>query len=667
MNNNKEPVRLLTLERTQNDSERWVKLFRNAGHPARIQQVESPEALEEALSTGLWDLLLTVETTPLLNARQALSTIRRLNIDVPVILALDESDPDTIAQWLEMGARDAIDKEHEQHIFQAILREKRELLNRRQAQRLKKELSDTEQRCQLLLDNASQAIAYVHEGMHIDANQAYLELFGYDDLDELSCIPLIDMIAPQDQALFKNLIKHFKPGTEQPAVDCSLNDASSNPFPATVLLSDAVFDGEPCIQVLVKVAQSAQTAEEEEGIDLLPRQTFLNLLESDNSPETLAYLQLDNYDHIRQSAGVDGSVAVQESVTRLLTEHLPASQLSHYGDEVYLAAISNDDLSALEPLRAAIEGELISTNNQTLYTSVSIGLAEQQKKAGKHSFLERARIASDLVREQGGNQVSQFSQSALDSKKADDGNTLAIIRQALEHDNFRLLFQPIISVTGEGQEQYEVLLRLLDPKGKEVPASEFIPAAEDNELMPFIDRWVIRQAVKQLAKKYRDGHEVRLMIHISTASLDDPEFADRLGRLLEAASLPGHLLTMQMTEEIIHQHLRQVVQFAESIKHLGCRIAMTQFSGESRSVKILQHLDVSFVKLDSMFTERLERNDDSQTKKVTNNLKDLNKTIIMPRVENAQTLTSIWQLGVDYVQGHYLQPPLEAMTYDFSG
>ncbi|KEQ11749.1 EAL domain-containing protein [Endozoicomonas numazuensis] len=670
MNNNKQPVRLLTLETSRNEAERWVKLFRNSGLPARVQQIDTLDDLEEALTTGLWDLLLTVEETPMLNAEQVLSSVQRLKLDIPVIVSVQDSKPDVIRHWLEKGAGDAIHHTHEEHMLHAILREKTGQESRQQLQKLQKELSDLEQRCQLLMDNASQAIAYVHEGMHIDTNPSYIELFGYEDPDDLAGMPLIDMIATQDQPLFKNLIKHFKPGDEQPAVECQLMSAEGQAFPATVLLSDAVFDDEQCIQVLVKastpVSVTTTVAHQEEGSILVPRKLFTAHLNTDQEPETLAYFKLDNYDSIRENIGIDGSIAVQETISRLFYELLPDSTATHYGDEVYLINIHEKNIAALEPLREALEKELITAGQQTLYSTASIGLAERGQECDGQTLLERACFACQMATNDGGNKLEFFSQSAIDNQKASNGDTVAIIRQALENDSFRLLFQPVISVTGDGQGYYEVLLRLLDQKGKEVPAGEFISAAEDSDLMPFIDRWVIRQSVKLLSRKLRNGDDTRLMIHISQASLDDEEFADRLSRLLEAADVPGHMIILQMTERLIHQHLNQVMTFAERLKPVGCKFSMTQFSGESRSMKIMEHLDLMFVRLDSLFTEKLERNDDSYLKKATNNLKSLNKVIIMPRVENAQTLTSIWQLGVDYVQGHYLQPPLESMTYDFS-
>ncbi|WP_422136271.1 EAL domain-containing protein [Endozoicomonas sp. ALD040] len=670
MNNNKQPVRLLTLETSRNEAERWVKLFRNSGLPARVQHLETLDELEEALNTGLWDLLLTVEETPMLNAEQVLSSIRRLKLDIPVIVSVHDNKPDMIKHWLEKGAGDAIHHCHEEHMLHAILREKASQERRQQLQKLQKELNDLKQRCQLLMDNTSQAIAYVHEGMHIDTNPSYIKLFGYEDPDDLAGMPLIDMIASQDQPLFKNLIKHFKPGDEQPAVECQLINAEDQTFSATVLLSDAVFDDEPCIQVIVKASAPASATttvvHQEDDSILIPRKHFTSVLNSEQEPETLAYLRLDNYDSIRENIGIDGSIAVQETISRLLCEHVPESTATHYGDEVYLINVHEKNITDLEPLRKALENELISAGQQTLFTTASIGLAENGQECDGQAMLERARLACHLAACSGGNKLEFFSQSAIDNQKACNGDTVAIIRQALENDSFRLLFQPVISVAGDGPGYYEVLLRLLDQKGREVPAGEFINAAEDSDLMPFIDRWVIRQSVKLLSRKLRNGEDTRLMIHISQASLDDEEFTERLSRLLQAADVPGHMIILQMAERLIHQHLNQVKSFAERLQPVGCQFAMTQFSGESRSMRIMEHLDLVFVKLDYLFTEKLDRNDDAHLRKATKNLKSLNKVIIMPGVENAQTLTSIWQLGVDYMQGHYLQPPLESMTYDFS-
>ncbi len=668
MNNTTRPVRLLTLEKSRNDAERWVKLFRAAGKPARVHQINSVEELEEALVTGLWDLLLSVEETPMVKADQAIACIKRLKLDIPVILSVNEKNSSIVKHWLDFGAADVVHNAHEEHMLHAILREISSLEYREQVLRLKKNLKDTEQRCQLLMDNAGHAIAYVHEGMHIDANPSYLELFGYSDPDDLAGMPLIDMVAAEDQPLFKSLIKHFKPGHEQPAVSCKLVDTAGDNFGATVILSEAVFEDEPCIQILVKAAaQPVSVTVQPESQPTQSRHDFLALLESeDHSPEILAYLKLENYDEIRQTAGIEGSVAVQDSIVELLSKHLPESQVTHYGDEVYLIAVNQNELGALTPLLEAIDKALISSGSQTIYTTASVGLAENNQDSSEKNFLERAQFACQLALEQGGNRIETFSQKSIDVKKASNGDMLAMIRQALENDSFRLSFQPIVSVTGEGLNYYEVLLRMADQNGKEIPAAEFISAAEESDMMPFIDRWVVRNAIKQLAKKFRKGDSVRLMVHISQASLEDKTFSEQLARLLNAAELPGHMLTLQMTDRMVQQHLRQVIRFVEQLKPLGCKFAMTQFSGEPRSLKVLEHIDMPFVKLDSLFTEKLERNDDSQLKKVTNNLKRLNKVIIMPKVESAQTLTSIWQIGVDYVQGYYLQPPMEAMTYDFS-
>ncbi len=88
MDYRKQTIRLLALEDSPNDVERWVKLFRSAGMPPRVQHISSIETMEEALKEQHWDVVLSSEETPKLNAQQVLSIIEKHQIDIPVIVTL---------------------------------------------------------------------------------------------------------------------------------------------------------------------------------------------------------------------------------------------------------------------------------------------------------------------------------------------------------------------------------------------------------------------------------------------------------------------------------------------------------------------------------------------------------------------------------------------------
>src|SRR5690606_18924724 len=109
-----------------------------------------------------------------------------------------------------------------------------------------------------------------------------------------------------------------------------------------------------------------------------------------------------------------------------------------------------------------------------------------------------------------------------------EGNSIEAIQKALEENRFRLLFQPIINLRGEGEEHYEVFLRMLDKDDKEVSPYDFLPPAGPSDMAIKIDRWVILQTIRQLAAHRTSGHDTRLMINVTGETLQDKTFSSWL-------------------------------------------------------------------------------------------------------------------------------------------
>ena len=111
--------------------------------------------------------------------------------------------------------------------------------------------------------------------------------------------------------------------------------------------------------------------------------------------------------------------------------------------------------------------------------------------------------------------------------------------------------------------------------------------------------------------------------------------------------------------------MKRIVDLAEAIHNIGCQLAITRFQGDSRSMKMLKHLDIQFVRLDGSFTSKLDENNDEDIIKMLDILKEQNIRSIVPKVESTQTLAHLWRMGVDYAQGYYIQGPMETMDFDF--
>ena len=254
---NQTPVRLLILDNSQNSAEELIELLRNSGRATRAQQIESHESLQSLLQGQTWDLFLSKSEANDVTAEQAIALVKEFESDIPFILLADDNNVGSITDGLRMGATDVALEDDDDRLILIINRELDNLENRRARRTAEIELKETERRNQLLLDSSKAAIAYVHDGMHIFANSAYCELFGYDDFDDLEIVPLVDLIAPDKQGDFKKFLKSFNDQEDASAgYQCIHSDGTE--ISTQINLSHAQYDGEPCTQVIIRPTDDGQ-------------------------------------------------------------------------------------------------------------------------------------------------------------------------------------------------------------------------------------------------------------------------------------------------------------------------------------------------------------------------------------------------------------------------
>ena len=247
----KKTIRLLILEDSQNEAERLVSLFRNAGQATRVHRLTSSDDLAEALKQT-WDLLINAPQSENLDPSEAINAIRRQAKDIPIIQLTAGNDAEAITEALMLGAQDALPQGEDEWLLLVANRELANLEERRARRSAEVALREAEKRCQLLLDSSVDAIAYVHDGMHIYANRAYLELFGYDDVEDLEGMPMIDLISSADQSRFKTFLKNYQSMEGSAELACGGVRADGDTLKTRMHFSPAAYDGEPCIQVVIR-------------------------------------------------------------------------------------------------------------------------------------------------------------------------------------------------------------------------------------------------------------------------------------------------------------------------------------------------------------------------------------------------------------------------------
>ncbi|MBD9501478.1 EAL domain-containing protein [Pseudomonas sp. PDM23] len=691
MANEKKTIRLLILEDSQNEAERLVSLFRNAGRATRVHRITSSEDLTDILPQG-WDLLIAAPEAEALDPSEALGAIRRQAKDIPFIQLVSGTESDAVTEALALGAQDALPQGEDERLILVANRELANLEERRARRSAEVALREAEKRCQLLLDSSVDAITYVHDGMHIYANRAYVGLFGYEDAEELEGMPMIDLIAGCDQANFKDFLKGYhlsKESTEDNAdLACSGIRSDGQAFAARMTFSPATYDGEPCIQVVIRAesdnAQLEEKLREVSSQDLVTglynRAHFLDLMDSAveravtaGQPATFAYMQLDRAQALQLDLGVASIDLLLADLGNLLRGQFPEpAQLARLSDDVFAVLLPGEAPEHSAPrfhsLLKKIEGHLFDIHGRSAQVTLSIGTAGLDEKTTRaQEVIERAHRGADEVAQKNGNGLKVFNPADELAAAAYRGDISAIIRQALEQNSFRLLFQPIISLRGDTHEHYEVLLRLLNPQGEEVPPADFLNAAKASGLAEKIDRWVLLNSIKLLSEHRAKGHETKLFVHLSSSSLQDPELLPWLSVALKASRLPADALIIQISEPDAIAFLRQAKVLSQGLAELHCQIALCQFGCALNPFNTLKHMNVDFVKVDGSYVQDLNIPENQENlKTLMASLHAQAKLTIVPMVESATALATLWQAGANYIQGRYLQGPSQAMDYDFA-
>ncbi len=690
-------IRLLILNNSRPEAERLISMLHNAGIPNRAQHVDSEEALTKLLQEQPWDLLIAHDQTTNITPLAAIKQINRLNKDVPIILLYDEDTGSSVVEGMKMGAVDVVQLDDDQHLLLVI---QRELSNReaRQARRVAdRRFREAERRSQQLLDSSRDAIAYVQDGLYLYANESFAELFGYEDKDDIECLPIIDMVDEADQGKLKSFLKEFTfRGDEAGAATLEFQGVRHDGSPARINLevSHVTYDEEPCIQFLAKArieqtssanneelaAQIKQIKWQDVVTGLYNRQYMIDHLErvidslDDKASLSLLYIDIDQFvERVQTSVGVaSADMVLMDLATLLRAQAGEADVLARFGDTAFtflLSDIRPDDAEKKAvALCKALEDHIVDIDGKTLQLTGSIGVAllnENSTSAG--AVLEQALMAMEKARTAGGNRALLFEPD-ISRDETDEKNIVAAIQHALDNDRFRLLFQPIISLRGSEEEYYEVYLRMINDKGEEISPNKFLESAINIGACTKIDRWVILESIKMLSQHRAKGNKTRLIVNISRQSLCDESLLPWLGVAFKAAKLPSDAIVFQVPEVDVTNHITAAKALAEGLQKLKTHLSISNFGCSLNPFNALKHVPATLIKVDGSFTVDIQNNNANPETLITliEQLHGENKITIVPFVENASVLSTLWQAGAHYIQGHYLQEPSQNMSYDFN-
>ncbi|MGX5730222.1 EAL domain-containing protein [Pseudoxanthomonas beigongshangi] len=682
-------LRLMIVDDSGEDAEAIVSTLRNGGIAVRPLRPLDADELAQMVASQPMDLVLAARSARGIPLAGVLSTVDASGKDIPVIVladAINESD------WLgdqAGGARGMVLRGRAEHLLHVLRSEWSDLETRRAVRRLDVQLREFERRCDALISSSRDPIAYIHEGMHIRANEAYLEMLGFESFDEVEGLSLLDLVAPQYVNDFKQLLKGLSKGEPPPPrFELEARSLDGDQFPATLEFTTATYEGEPCVQVVFRRREEfdPELAREVEDLrqrdvvtGLLNRPTFLQALEDAVSQVargehySLLLLEPDHYQRLLQDIGIDSADTLIAAMAKRLAEHLDASATAaRFGERTFAVLLKGNHArtSALaETLRAAFASHVFNAGDRSTAVTASVGGVQiGEKIASIGLVLTRATDSLQTATSLGGNRIEIFDPGAVDRAEEERvQNWIARLRDALANDHFMLHYQPVVSLQGEAGEVYEALLRL-DSNGETVMPPAFMSIAEEHGLLDAIDRWVVNRAIEVLGERRRNGYLTRLLVKVSPGSFGDERLLQLIATQLAAHDVPGDSLWLEASEAKVFTHLRQAQAFQAGASRLGCKVGLEHFGAGLDSFQLLAHFQPAFLKIDRVFSADLAKTPEHQQKirEIAERAQSQGILTIADHVADAATMSFLFTAMVDYVEGEFLAPPGPQMNYDFS-
>jgi len=710
-------LRLLIVDASPDDTELTLAALQAGGFLLKSHCVQDLKGLQAAIAQGGWDAVIAERKLAHSSATAVLDTLRRANLEIPLLILTRAVPDEEIAVLMRAGARDVVLKNQISRLLPALERELAVAAERAQFRAGQEALKEMQEKHRAVVERGREAVCYVHDGMHIDANKAYLDMFGYASLAELEGVPVMNLIDKSDQARFK---QHIRKSADVPEEFAAVRKNGER-FYIETAVSRVTINGEACTQLLVTdisqlkavEAKLQYLSEHDPLTGLYNRNHFLESLtraveqaKRDGTAHGIVYIGLRQAMRTLEHAAVDRFLL---AVGRELREIFGSEdRVARYGDHEFAALTQEAQRKQLREIAARVEQALAAgplsdsglpgnVGYRVSFASITAQTESVQKAlaalypAREPAAAARAGSPPAPVAEapavpassaeptpvwpetsspaHGSPQppIAAPDWAAPAAARSADSEWRRRIGAAIRREAFRLIYQPIVNLHGDAAEYFEVLVRMVDDGGGLIPAALFIPPAEDSGQALAIDHWVIKQSIRTLAELRHQGRKVTFFINLSARALRDPMLALAAQQALRETRIKSKYVIFEIDEAAFLAHAEAAAAFTSAAKKIGCSLCIDNFGRALDAAPRLRDVPVEYLKLDGALLQNITSDAVTQAplKAVVDVAKAMKKKTIAKSVESVEALSALWEFGVDYVQGRYFQEADAELNYEF--
>jgi EAL domain-containing protein (putative c-di-GMP-specific phosphodiesterase class I)/GGDEF domain-containing protein len=674
-------VPLIVHSATRDAVEALNGLLRRTGVAAHCTWIPSAQDIPDALEQINPEMLICY-----LGAGDELQSVTskrdQVGSLVPLIVVREQVDERLIAEDMAQGARDTVSLQQPGRLQAVIARELHAFRIERTLNATLRAAQDYRSQLEVVLQRSNDAIAQVQEGILVNANAAWLELFGFVEATGLTGQPVMDLFEEATHAPLKGALTACLQGrwdNHPLRAGAVLGDGSV--VPLELMLAVGEYEGEASVRLIVPARKrdDQQLAHELEiavqsdpGTGLLTRRPLLSAIQERlevpvaGGVRYLVCVRPDKFAHVERDLGILASEQLLIGFANIVRSLiLPHDIAGHFGGTTLLLLLERGngrDVDAwCEHLVERVARHAFPVEGQAVHATCTAGLALiPTASPDLNSCAMEALESLRRGRTRGGNQMVSIDRADNDTRvQAYDQVWVKHIKAALMENRFRLVQQPIAALGGGERKIYDMAIRMLDTQGKEVLPSDFLPAAARNDLLRNIDRWVIGASLSFIAKR----KPYLSFVRVSRDSALDPALPQWLEMQLKSTLADAQRLCLQVTEEVATRHPQQTLALANSVRARGLRFAVEHFGSGSEWRELIQSLPLDFVKIDGSLMQGLSDSLELQqkVKALADAAAKKNIQTVAERIEDANTMAVVWQLGVQYIQGYFVHSPEEVV------
>jgi len=390
---------------------------------------------------------------------------------------------------------------------------------------------------------------------------------------------------------------------------------------------------------------------------------------SEEAIHMLFYMDLDRFKVVNDSCGHLAGDNMLREIAGLIKEQVRDSDfVGRLGGDEFGALLIGCPIEKARQIAAdvcnAVADYRFVWKDKIFNIGVSIGLVEISHISGLlQDVMSAADSACYVAKQQGRGKVHIYS--ARDEAVARERGDIQWLRQlqtALHEDKFELAVQPIIAMSGgvETGPAVEVLIRLPDGQGRTANTAEFLRPAERYQLMPQIDRWVVNASLMAIA-----SNEIKLAsgrscaINLSGQTLGDESFLGFVVEALDRSGVAPSAICFEVTETAILSNVQHAQRFIEVLHGIGCEFSLDDFGSGLGSFSSLKHLPIDYLKIDGTYTRNLQTDEVNQemVAAMIKLARTMQFRIVAEQVEHQEDFDWLRDSGVDFIQGHFIEPP----------